>query len=804
MKEQFDLIGQPIPRQDARAKVTGEARFADDYNLPDQLYGVMVRLPVAHARINRIDYSAIRNHPAITAICDSSDIPGAKKVGVVRADQPIFAFEKIVTPGDVVAMLLGESEAALLPLRAKVQVDFKLLPVLTDPNLALAPDAPLIHPETGTNLIVHHPLRKGDVEQGLAQSDFIIEQTYTTPLIEHAYIEPECVIAYLMKGRDAIKIIGSIQNPFTARRIVAAALGWPLIRVRVEQAELGGSFGGKDDTMCILAARAAIGALKTGRPVKIRYRREESILESYKRHPYIMHYKVGFNRDGKIQAMKIDILADGGAYASMSPFVTWRTVVQATGPYEIENVWTDVRAVYTNNPYTGAMRGFGSPQPIFAQESIMDEIAIQLGKTPDEIRRINGLRLGSITATGQRLEEHDVNLIEVLERAVATTDFHVIWQRNRDANDWEQTGQWLRHRASADQTNLMLQPDHFLPADETIKKGIGLAMSYRGCSLGAEGIDAAAAYLSVQPDGSAYLISGLAENGQGLRTTFSIIAAEVLGIGVEDICYLEQDTGLIPDSGATVASRSTLMGGGAVKAAAEIVRQRLEQLVREHWQVQASEKIMFRQREIWSEGHPQRRISFADLCNLAYQKGICLAAIGWYPGPKVDWHEATGQGQAYFTYVYGCQVAEVSVNIATGEVYVERVVAVHNPGTVINLLGAQGQVYGGVTQGAGYGLWEEISAADGFIRELNFDQFLIPTCQDIGEIVPIFVEGKDKYGPWGAKSLGEPTLELTAAAIANAVRNAVGVRYFHLPLNLEEILLQRKLRPTKLDRGSAV
>lgn len=803
MKTQFSLVGKPIPRQDARAKVTGQAMFADDYCLPDQLYGVMVRVPVAHAKIHAIDYSAIRSDPSVVAICDSNDIPGAKKVGVVKADQPIFAFEKIVTPGDVVAMLLGESEAALLPLREKVRVDYEPLPVLTDPEQALSPDAPLIHPELGTNLIIHHPLRKGDVEQGFARSDFILEQTYTTPRIEHAYLEPEAVLAYLIQGRDEMKIIGSIQNPFTARRIVAAALGWPLTRVRVEQAELGGSFGGKDDIMDILAARAAIGALKTGRPVKIRYRREESILESYKRHPYIMHYKVGFNRDGKINAMKIDILADGGAYASMSPFVTWRSVVQATGPYEIEHVWTDVRAVYTNNPYTGAMRGFGSPQPIFAQESLIDEIAIQLGKTPDEIRRINGLRLGSITATGQRLEHHEVNLIDILDRAVATTDFTAKWQQYREANHWEQTASWLLQRASGAEAHLMLRPNDFLPASDTIKKGIGLAMSYRGCSLGAEGIDAAAAYLSVQPDGSAYLLSGLAENGQGLRTTFSIIAAEVLGIAVEDIFYLEQDTGLVPDSGPTVASRSTLMGGGAVKAAAEMVRDRLEQLLREHWQLHPSQKLIFRQRAVWPESDPQRRVSFADLCNLAYQKGICLAAIGWYPGPKVDWQEATGQGQAYFTYVYGCQVAEVSVNIATGEVYVERVVAVHNPGTVINLLGAQGQVYGGVTQGAGYGLWEEISSQDGFIRELNFDQYLIPTSKDIGEIVPIFMEGKDSYGPWGAKSLGEPAMELTAAAIANAVRNAVGVRYFQLPLNLEEILLRRKLRPSDWKRGSA-
>lgn len=794
MIKNFSLIGKSIPRQDAYAKVTGQAKFADDINMPGQLFGVMVRLPVAHAKINHIDYSAIQNDPAITATCDWRDIPGDKKIGILKKDQPIFSFEKIVTPGDVLAMLVGESEQALVQLREKIKIEHEPLPVLTDPQRALNSNAPLIHPEIGTNLIVHYPLRKGDIKKGFSESDFVIEQTYTTPLIEHAYIEPEAVIAIPSPSRKEIKIIGSIQNPFTARKIVASVLGWQLARVRVEQAELGGSFGGKDDTMNILAARAAIGALKTGRPIKIRFRREESIVESYKRHPYIMNYKVGFNKDGKIKAMKIDILADGGAYASMSPFVTWRTVVQAAGPYEIENVETDVRAVYTNNPYTGAMRGFGSPQPIFAQESIMDEIATQLGMTPDRVRKINGLRIGSITASGQKLENHDVNLITVLEKAVETTNFASNWTKNQQANN---TAKTLENNPSS-----ILHSTDFIPPDQATRKGIGLALSYRGCSLGAEGIDAAAAYLSVQPDGSAYLLSGLAENGQGLRTTFSIIAAEVLGIDVDDVYYLELDTGLVPDSGPTVASRSTLMGGGAVKMAAEIIRNRLEELLCENWGIADKNEIIFKNRGVALKNNSAQHISFHDLCNMAYNKGISLAAIGWYPGPKVDWDEATGQGQAYFTYVYGCQVAEVTVNIGTGEVFVDRIVAVHDPGKVINLLGAQGQVYGGVTQGAGYGLWEEISTEEGVCRELNFDQYLIPTSKDIGEIIPIFIEGTDEFGPWGAKSLGEPTLELTAAAIANAVRNATGERFFNLPLNLEEILLKRKLRPASTGRGS--
>jgi CO/xanthine dehydrogenase Mo-binding subunit len=794
MIEDFAVVGKKIIREDGTDKVTGRAKFADDYKFDGMLHSVMLRISIAHAKINLIDFSAIENDKTLTSIITSSDILGSKKVGMIKNDQPIFCDEKVVTPGDVLAMLVGESENEIRALLQKIKVDYTPLPILNDPKKSLDKDMVLIHPEFGSNLIVHHPLRKGDVEKGFSESDSILEQTYTTQLIEHAYIEPEAVLAVPLGEAQGVKIIGSIQNPFTTRRFVASVLNYPLAKVRVVQANLGGSFGGKDDTMCILSARAAVAALKTNRPVKIKYSREESILESYKRHPYILNYKVGYTKAGKIKAMKIDILADGGAYCSMSPFVTWRTVVQATGPYEIENVHTDVRAVYTNNPYTGAMRGFGSPQPIFAQESIMDEIAVRLGMTPDEIRRANGFKGGSTTATGQTLKDHDVNLVKVLDMACGSTGFKTEWKKYKKENSV---------LIDLDKSKPTLSASQFIKPEDTIKKGIGLAVSFRGCSLGAEGIDAASAYLSIQNDGSVYLDCGLAENGQGLRTTYSIVAAEILGLTTDKIIYLELDTGITPDSGPTVASRATLMGGGAVKVTAEILRDRLEIFVKEEYKLGEKDFVSFRENLVFSR-MKGLIAKFTDVCKAAYSKGISLAAIGCYKSPSVDWNEHNGQGDAYFTYVYGCQVAEVSVNIVTGEVTIEKITAVHDPGKIINRLGAEGQVYGGVTQGAGYAIFEEVSTDNGSIRELNFDTYTIPTSKDIDRIRPIFVEGKDSYGPWGAKSLGEPTLELTAAAISNAVYNAVGKRFFNLPLNLEEVLLGKKLRPYDTKRGSSV
>ena len=793
MSDKYSNVGKPTIREDGFEKITGQAKFADDYKCEGMLYSAMLRIPEAHAKINSIDFSEIKNNKFLTAVCTPDDIPGIKKIGVIKFDQPVFCAEKIVTPGDVLAMLVGESEYELEKMVKQIKVDYVPLPLLTDPLKSLEPESILIHEENGSNLIVHHPLRKGNVEKGFAESDYVIEQRYTTQLIEHAYIEPEAVIAIPLGPSRGIKIIGSIQNPFTARRLVAAVVNLPLTKVRIEQAHLGGSFGGKDDTMCMLSARAAVAALKTNRPVKIRYNREDSILESYKRHPYIMDYKAGFSKSGKINAMKINIIADGGAYVSMSPFVTWRTVVQATGPYEIENVYTDVKAVYTNNPYTGAMRGFGSPQPIFAQESLMDEIAAKLNIPPDEIRRINGFKAGSVTATGQTLKNHDVNLIKVLDTAVESSGFRSKWNNFKEQP---------KAGFNTDAEHPVLKEEQYIKPDDMIKKGIGLAVSYRGCSLGAEGVDAAAAYLSLQNDGTIYLNCGLAENGQGLKTTFAIIAAEVLGTTTDRIYYLELNTGITPDSGPTVASRSTLIGGGAVKDAAEIIKTRFVKLLRSEYKIDESIELQFRDNKVFAGD--KAVITFPELCKLAYSRGVCLASIGWYNSPSVHWDEENGQGDAYFTYVYACQIAEVRVNIVTGEIYVDKVTAVHDPGTVINKLGAEGQVFGGVTQGAGYGIFEEISAQNGFIKELNFDTYTIPTSKDIGEIIPIFVEGKDTNGAWGAKSLGEPTLELASAAIANAVYNAAGKRYFNLPLNLEEVLLNKKLRPASEKRGSLV
>ena len=509
------IIGKGERRVDALGKVTGRAKFAADYNAGHQLYGKVLRSEYPHARILGIDTAKARQLEGVEAVLTAQDIPGEKVIGIVVKNQAILAVDKVRYLGDGLALVAARTREIAEAAVKLIKVEYEPLPVVSDPEAALAPDAPRIHGEDNT--FVHHKVRKGDVEKGFAQADFVLERKFRTPCIEHSYLEPEAVLAEPAE-HGGVVVTGSVQNLFSSRRSVAAALKLDLNRVEIIQATLGGSFGGKDEVMTSMCCRAALLALATGKPVKMVNSREESMLESYKRHPYVLYYKWGAKKDGSITAMEIKCIADGGAYASMSPFVTWRSVVQATGPYYCENVKTDVFAVYTNNNYTGAMRGFGSPQVNFAIESMMDELGEKVGKDPLEIRLQNGFKDGAVTATQQQLT-HKVSLTEVLTKATEAADFRAKWKKYRGA------------------------------AARPKKRGIGLACSYRGVSLGAEGVDAAGAIVSVQTDGSVIVSSGITDMGQGAQTQMSQIAAEVLGISMDRIRFLNTNTSRVPDWG---------------------------------------------------------------------------------------------------------------------------------------------------------------------------------------------------------------------------------------------------------------
>jgi CO/xanthine dehydrogenase Mo-binding subunit len=467
--------------------------------------------------------------------------------------------------------------------------------------------------------------------------------------------------------------------------------------------------------------------------------------------------------------MEIKCIADGGAYASMSPFVTWRSVVQATGPYYCENVKTDVYAVYTNNNYTGAMRGFGSPQVNFAIESMMDELAMEVGKDPFEIRLQNGFDTGAVTSTGQKLN-HRVSLKEVLTKSVEASDF---------LNKWNQ----YRTEKSSPK-----------------RKGIGLACSYRGVSLGAEGTDAAGTIVSVQTDGSVIVSSGITDMGQGAQTQMSQIAAEVLGITMDRIQFLNTNTSRVPDSGPTVASRGTIMGGAAAKKGAEIARAFLMKTASEMTGLDIM-SLDLKDNYLIDTSNGERLASFNELAAECFKKGRAMYGFGWHKSPHTSWDEHNGQGEAYFTFVYGANIAEVDVDTETGKVDVINFVSCHDVGKAINRNSVFGQFYGGVAMGLGYGLLEEFDFEDSVPKQLNFDEYLIPTSMDVPNIIPIIVENEDAAGPFGAKSIGEPSNELAAPAIINAIYNATGKRIQEIPATLERVLLGHKLT-RKGERGS--
>jgi CO/xanthine dehydrogenase Mo-binding subunit len=754
---EYDKVNKEIRRVDAYEKVTGKAKFGADLFFPNMLYGKVLRSKYPYARIVKINIKKALALTGVKAVITAEDIPN-NKFGVIIQNQQVLAQKQALYIGDGIAVVAAETKEAAAEAIELIEVEYEELSGIFDPQEAAKADAPLVHSELKNNQVVHHRLRKGDTEKGFAQAEVILEREYNTQFVEHSYIETEVVVAVPYEHNSLVTIYGSVQNPFSCRKAVASVLKVPLNQVRIIQNHMGGSFGGKDEVIFSMAARATVLALKTGQPVKMVNTRAESILESYKRHPYKMKYKVGATKEGKLIAMEIKAIADSGAYACQTPFVTWRSVVQATGPYEINNVKTDIYGYYTNNVYTGAMRGYGSPQVIFAQESLMDELAEKLKMSPRELRLKNIYHHNSITASGQKLDNHQVSLEEVMVKAVKASNYEEKYR---------------------EYSKLQL-------GDK--KRGIGMAISFRGCSLGAEATDAAGVIVAIQRDGSILISCGLAENGAGLKTVLTQIAAEELGVDIKRINYLEVDTSVSPESGATVASRSTILGGNAVKNAAHQLKETIAEIVAAEFKIRV-DNLVFKKEGIYKKNKDQKIISLDKAIDLANKQGIFLSVYGWYKAPDISWDEETGQGRPYFTYVYGCQVAEVEVDLGTGQIEVIKITAAHDVGRAINPACLRGQIYGGVMMGLGYGIMEELETEKGYIKNTNFDEYLIPTIKDMPEITPIIVENPDPYGPYGAKSIGEPTLELGAVAIANAVAQATRRRIRDLPLNLERVLL---------------
>jgi xanthine dehydrogenase molybdenum-binding subunit len=750
-KEPFAVIGRPLPRPDAIDKVTGAARYADDYSFPGMLHARTLRAGTPHARIKRIDTSKARALPGVWAILTAEDVPGEKNHGLVVNDWPALCPEgdKVRYVGDAVAIVAADTREIATQALDLIEVEYEPLPVVSDPIQANRPGAPKVH-DSG-NLLKHIKVRKGDVEQGFADSDIVLEREFRTPTTEHAFLEPECAIGRVT-GDGRIEVYVGSQIPYQDRQQIAACLGVPESQVRVIGTLIGGGFGGKEDIAGQI--HVALLAQATGRPVKMLYDRRESLLFHPKRHATIIRVKMGAKRDGSLVAVQTELYGDTGAYASLGEKVMTRATTHSAGPYSAPHIKADCYAMYTNNPPAGAFRGFGVTQSAFAIDSMRDILAEELGLDPIDLRRKNALRAGSVTNTGQVLRE-SVGLLECIDKVA-----HVIGHDG--------------FRAAAP------------PGAPTKRRAWGIAAGYKNTGLGGGAPDKAGAEVELFSDGTAEVRTSSAEIGQGLVGVCAMAAAEELGLPYERVRVLLSDTDLTPDGGPTTASRQTYVTGNAVRLAARTLREAISATLAEKFDVPPN-SIRYVEGLAQVDG---QAVALGDAAALMKAEGREPKALQVYWAPATQ--PLGAGGDMHFAFSYAAQAAEVEVDLDTGEVHVLRLVAAHDIGRAINPLALQGQIEGGMIMGLGNALTEEFIIEDGVPFTDILARYKIPSIKHAPHITSFIVEDEAAGGPWGAKGVGEIASIPTTPAIANAIYNACGVRVLSLPVDQDKILLALK------------
>ncbi len=737
-------VGQSEQRIGALEKLLGNARFAADIDMENAVTLLVLRSDRPHARILNLDTSEAIRAPGCVAIFTASDILGRNRLGIIKKDQRLLADGKVRSVGDAVALVAAETLTAAEEAVGAISVVYEDLPAIFGPEEALRPSAPEIH--DGGNLLGRRVTRRGNPEAAFKEADVIVDRIYTTPHIEHTYLEPDAGLAY-MDQDGILNIYASTQNPHYDQKDLADLLGLEENRVRIIQAATGGGFGSKLDLN--VQGFVGLAAYLLRRPARLVYTREEAYLCTAKRHPLRIHYKSGATRDGRLIGADVRIIGDTGAYASYGPAVLTRTPIHATGPYDVPNVYMESIFAYTNNPMAGAMRGFGVPQVAFAHESQMNLLAQELGITPMEIRLRNCFRTGSVTATGQELKA-SVGIRATLE-AIEPYYEKSVREKSKD-----------------------------LPA--YVRRGIGLASMVYG--IGNTGMqNPATAEIELDDQGRITLFTGAADIGQGSSTVLAQIAAEELGVRPEDIRLVAADTAYTTSAGASSASRQTYISGNAVLEAADKLK---DLLLTEAVMMLKSDRseLALEAGAIHVKTHPEKSVSFKKIADRARRLGLPLKWQGYFNPATTTLDPETGQGIPYSTYAFATHLAEVEVDIITGEVRVIRVVASHDVGKAINPSNVRGQIYSGVAMGIGFALMEEFIPG----RTESMKDYHIPCIADMPEIVPIIVEDSEPTGPFGAKGVGEPALIPTAPAILNAIADALGTRIYDLPANLERVL----------------
>ena len=726
--------GVPL-RREGRDKLTGATRFTDDLVVPGAWYGATVRATEPHARLLGIDLDPAFDWSRVVVVT-AADIPGDNVVISLAADQPALVADEIRHVTEPVALVAAPDPALARAARDAIHLRTEPLPAILDPLLA-------------TEACKAFEIARGDLEAGFAAADLVIEGTYRTGYQEQAYIEPQAMIA-IPRDDGGMEVHGSLQCPYYVHSALVRALGLDADRVVVIQEETGGGFGGKEDYPSLRAIHAALLARKAGRPVRIAYDRHEDLAVTTKRHPSVTRHRTGVMRDGTLVAQDIDFVLDAGAYTTVSPVVVSRGGIHATGPYRCPNVRVRARAAMTNTPPNGAFRGFGAPQSEFAAELQLDRVAEALGMSPLEIRRRNAYREGDTTATGQVLRE-SVAAHDVLEAAA-------------DASGFER----VRARHEADRRTAA--------PDARSSSGIGIALGWHGAGFTGSGEAhlASVATVELAADGRILALTASTEMGQGARTVLAQVVAEALGVDIEAVDVVKPDTSRVPNTGPTVASRSTMMGGGLLATAAAHLRSDVEA----------------------ATGRP-----FAESYRaFAAERGGLRATEQFHGFPGIEWDDETYRGDAYPAYSWACAVAAVDVDRDTGEVRVRSVVQAVDAGRIVNPVLAAGQVEGGTLQGVGYATMEEVQLRDGAYRNDRMATYLIPTALDAPRIETIFVERPFSGVPHGAKGLGELPMDIPAPAVIAAIHDATGAWIAELPATPEKVLAALLAQETETGR----
>jgi CO/xanthine dehydrogenase Mo-binding subunit len=760
-KPAFVAVGKEVQFVDAKEMARGRVLYTADLKLPGMLEAGVLRSPHAHAKILKIDTSAAESLPGVKAVITGARAPSVK-YGMGVNDETVLPLHKIRHSGEEVAAVAAVDHDVVEEALSLIRVEYEELPSVLDVEEALAPSAPVIHDDKPNNILQHFTIKHGDIDEGFRKSDLIVEGSYSTQIVHPSYVEPIASLAnYDSGGMLAIWI--STQDPFGVRDTFSRVLGIPESKIRIYQTYVGGGFGGKIDSAYKCGLITSLLSMKSGRPVRLTLKRDEELAGATRtRHALKCHLKMGVKRDGTLIAKESKSIVNAGAYASLAYSVINNVATRWDCLYRLKYLNHDLTLVYTNATPAGAFRGLGNVQPTFANECMMDEIAERLDMDPLKLRLMNASRQGDTTMHGWNLRT--CGLSECLQKAA-------------------QEASWTNKR------NIYKSANQRSPK----RRGIGVSCGTHHSSVRRAGRnEVSTARVTINRDGTISIATGQADIGSGQNTVFTIIASEVLGSSVGDVKVTRVDTDLSPYTRGTVSSRGTVITGNAVHLAAEDAKRQLLEAASKVLKVPVA-TLTLNGKQISAQ--TGKSIHVSEAAAFAIDHGSPIVGIATYDPPT---DVATPQNNLYGdvspNYPFAAHIAEVEVDLETGEVKLLNYVAAHDIGRAISRMGVEGQIEGAVAQGIGYALTEQMIYEKGVVVNSNFLDYKLASAKDMPPVKTVLVETNDPGGPFGAKSIGELSLVPVAPAIANAIRNATGINPTRLPMTPEYVFNEMNSR----------